>query len=125
MAKLSMKKLLSAHDHNWEFNFLIAVMTDYCTKTGLDFDKVFLLKTPLGPEPIEDLNVVISINGIEVDWESYITRLQKFFEEAVSSSARQLVKDKLSDVYGKLSDLENKVGQVVESVLPSEESFRR
>jgi cation transport regulator ChaB len=63
------------------------------------------------------MDVILTIDGIEVDLEKFIERWQENVRSMVSEKAQELVDEKFNDVSDTLSDLQDRIGEEVKKRL--------
>lgn len=94
--------------HNTLSVFLMSVMTD-STKRGEDFLAKFQIEH--GREPRE-LDVRLTVNGVEVDFEQFIKRLERDYDEYVKRDAKKLLSEKCETIENVLYQLTEHVKRV-------------
>lgn len=83
------------------------LMTDHCISNGLDFMKTFGLTA--GDPDKNGLNVVLTINGVQVSVKPFFEYYVKHFDELLRKEAKMLIDEKASDLWSAFNEFERNV----------------
>lgn len=92
-------------------------------KKQLETDLGWVLLTSIAEQPTDspvftqdqdgNLDVRLTINGKEVDFERTITRLLESFKHEVGKEAKALIRERCNSLYDKLASVEHAVDKVL------------
>lgn len=106
MSKFKIEEVTRHND--WVSVFLIGVMTD-STEGGDDFLAKFKIEHG---RPDRDLDVRVTVNGVDVDFRGFLKRLESSYEEHVARRAIELLEERCGSVTEALHKLTEHVGRV-------------
>lgn len=93
---------------------LITVMTHYCEEHGGDILSVFKMK----PGEKVGLNVVFTVNGVEVSLRKVLEQWHKQRDEWLVRAARKLLEDRFSKISNMLENVERSIKDEIFNVFP-------
>lgn len=92
---------------------LITVMTNYCEEHGGDILSVFKMK----PGEV-NLNVVFTVNGVEVSLRKVLDQWHKQRDEWLVRAARKLLEDRFGKISNMLENVERSIKDEIFNVFP-------
>lgn len=114
------KEAEGMRSRTWLSYFIYHVMTEH-TKNGGEWKETFKLTGEHGTEA----DVRVTVNGVEIPFESFIQHLEKYHDDMVGEAAKKLIEEKFGDLIGTLEKMsENAKLKLEHDVLPSWEKER-
>lgn len=111
-------------DREWKYSFLLSVMTKKADGIPDGFLKVFGIDGD--HTKTRELDVKVTINGVEVDYEHFISSMESQMERIIQNRAaailKESVQDKMIAIQDALSKVERNLNGLVEEVLPAWEN---
>lgn len=97
------------HSHTWLGHALLHMMTEVCGDRNIL--EVFSVETG---KPLE---VELKVNGVEVSVYSLFDHLQKQWDHAVTKAAHELLKEKTSQLFESVGEIERKIKEMGRELL--------
>jgi hypothetical protein len=108
----------------WKYSFLLSVMTQRAENDPAGFMKLFGIEED--HTQVRELEVKVTINGVEVDYEHFIAAMESQMDRIINDRAAVLlqegVRDKMTAIYEELAKVERNLNGLCKEVLPAWES---
>lgn len=110
-------------DPEWKYHFLFSVMSEAAERRKKDITVLFSLD---GVSLPEEIDVKVSINGVEVDYEDFISQMESQLERIINDRAAKLLQncatEKMEKIRDALGKIDNNLNDLIKDVLPAWET---
>ncbi len=120
--KIDFSKLMENDSHSrtdWRYNFLMNVMSDH-THDANNWKKTFGADIT---QPPVMLDVVVSINGVEMPFDKWIERLESSYTQMLEEHAKKMMSESFNKLTETLYKLEREADMALsDSIIASEKN---
>lgn len=100
---------------DWLSKVAIILMTDQAKSSGSDFLKMFNVE----PGMNSDVELKVSINGVEVEFSNFMKVLEEQHEQMLIDKANELIKERgVSKLHDLIDSLEVSMQEKIEQLFP-------